>query len=370
MKRPILLVGVAAFLSVVLSGIIWYTGRNPATPESSDRVLGESERFDALTPAWEPSPTPVPNLSLDRIFSPDHSWVRALPPERTVTVIATGDVIPARSVNYKMVTMDDFRWPFEKTKDILAAADLTVINLETPLLADCIPTTEGMIFCGKDRAVEGLVAAGVDVATLGNNHAGNHGKEGVEETRALLLRNGILPVAGDLQVKTVKGTRFAFLSYNDIGTPEDGVPWADEVTIREDIKNARKTADTVIVAYHWGVEYVTMPTEHQRQLAHFTIDNGADAVFGNHPHWIQPVEFYKDKLIVYAQGNFVFDQEWSVETKLGVVGRYVFFDNRLVDVEYLPVKIVNYGQPYFLSGDESARVLKGMEDASRQLSGY
>lgn len=316
-----------------------------------------------------PTPTtpPMDPVSLESVFRSDLTNVRALPQEKTVTLIATGDVIPARSVNYKMVTGYGFTWPFEKTAATLRSADLTVINLETPLLRSCPITVEGMLFCGDAKAVEGLVYAGVDVATLGNNHVGNHFEAGVEETKQHLLAAGITPVATGISYKEVKDTRFAFLSYNDIGAPEAGVPWADEERIQSDILEARNNADVVIVSYHWGVEYVTQPNDRQRRLAHLSVDAGADVVLGNHPHWIQPVEIYKRKFIMYAHGNFVFDQEWSEETKRGVVGRYVFYDKKLVGVEYMPVRIVDYGQPYFLEGQEKQSVLDSLRTASTEL---
>ena len=43
------------------------------------------------------------------------------------------------------------------------------------------------------------------------------------------------------------------------------------------------------------------------------IDNGADVVLGDHPHWIQPTESYKGHLIVYAMNNFMFDQQFNLE---------------------------------------------------------
>lgn len=315
-----------------------------------------------------PSASPLPSVTIERIFDNDHSWVENLPKERIATIIATGDVIPARSVNYKMVTGKGFRWPFEKTADLLSQADLTVINLETPLLSVCPTTVEGMLFCGDARAVEGLTYAGVDIATLGNNHIGNHYKEGVDETKSILTKAGITPVSETAVYKDIKGMRFAFLAYNDIGAPEEGVPWADDEKLQKDVAEARKNADIVMVSYHWGVEYVTMPNERQRALAHMTIDAGADVVLGNHPHWIEPIELYKDKFIIYAHGNFVFDQEWSPETKLGVVGKYIFSDKKLIDVEYVPVRIMDYGQPYILEGDERKKVISSMKDASLRLS--
>jgi poly-gamma-glutamate synthesis protein (capsule biosynthesis protein) len=358
--RKLLPVGIVILLFAAYG---WYI-RSPAARSAPD-VLGDTELPSGVAQIQDSVTLfPASHLTLSSIFAADHSWVNALPPEKTVTMIATGDVIPARSVNSGMVTRNNFRWPFEKTADVLSAADITVINLETPLLSSCTPTIDGMVFCGDARAAEGLTYAGIDIATMGNNHAGNYSEAGVEETKQVLALAGIIPVSGNIVYKTVKGTIFAFLSYNDIGHEEPGVPWADEEKIARDIKEAEMHADVVVVAYHWGTEYVTQPNARQRELAHMAVDSGADVVLGNHPHWIEPVELYKDAFIIYAHGNFVFDQEWSEETKRGVVGKYVFYDNKLIDVQYLPVRIIDYGQPYFLEGAQRQALLDAMRESS------
>ena len=103
-------------------------------------------------------------------------------------------------------------------------------------------------------------------------------------------------------------------------------------------------------------------------MGHLAIDSGADLVIGNHPHWVQPIEIYKDKLITYAHGNFVFDQEWSLKTKQGVIGMYTFYNNHLVDVEYLPLQIEDFGQPYFLTGEAKQNILSSMKIQSEDLN--
>ncbi len=352
--------GVIILTAVFFAG--WYLYRDPVV--TFPDILGQEQRVVSQSPKI----FSVSSISLESIFAIDHSWIMGLPQEKTVRLIATGDVIPARSVNHGMLVRKNFRWPFEKTAEILRDADLTVINLETPLLATCTATVEGMIFCADARSIDGFTYAGVDVATLGNNHIGNYSEAGIEETKKHLSEAGILPVSTRAEYKEVKGTVFSFLAYNDIGSREAGVPWAEEAIIQSDIRAARQRADVVIVSYHWGVEYVSEPTMRQRDLAHLAVDAGADVVLGNHPHWIQPVELYKDKFIVYAHGNFVFDQEWSEETKRGVIGRYTFYEGKLIDVEYLPIRVMDYGQPYFLEGVVSRAILDAMRfDSERML---
>lgn len=69
----------------------------------------------------------------------------------------------------------------------------------------------------------------------------------------------------------------------------------------------------VIAFPHSGKEYVATPDQIKTTLYRGMIDNGADVVLGDHPHWIQPSEAYKGHLIVYAMNNFIFDQQDTQE---------------------------------------------------------
>lgn len=57
-----------------------------------------------------------------------------------------------------------------------------------------------------------------------------------------------------------------------------------------------------------GVEYVPSADARQKSVGRSIIDGGAEFVIGNSPHWVQNSEVYKDKLIFYSTGNFIFDQ--------------------------------------------------------------
>lgn len=308
------------------------------------------------------------SLSLEKIFQEDHSWVKLYPEEKLRKIIVTGDVLLARSVNVKTTETKNFKWPFAKTADVLREADITYINLETPLTKDCAPTHQGMIFCGDPRNIDGLIFAGVDVANIANNHIYDQGDEGAVETQGLLSDSKIIPVGlSGLAVKEVDDVKFGFLGYTDLSNYNERETLKEEI-VKKEIVEAKLTTDVVIVQFHWGNEYTTEISKRQRDLAYLAIDNGADLIIGNHPHWIQPIEIYKEKLIAYSHGNFIFDQEWSRNTKLGVVGKYIFYEDELIDVEYLPIKIQDYGQPYFLSGKEKQSVLENLKTDSINLS--
>ena len=286
-------------------------------------------------------------------------------------MIATGDVIPAR---YTDVTIrergDDFLYPVAATKDITSAADVTVINLEAPLIEDCPYHDSGLLFCGRPGMVAAFQAAGVDVVTLENNHIGNQGPEGIAETVQHLEAGGMRWADRDTPaIVDIRGLKFGFLAYNGV---EYTLPREEMIS---QIKMLRPKVDVLAVAVHWGAEYVSIPQavppvadDNPVEIAHLAIDAGADLLIGNHPHWVQAVEVYKGKFIAYAHGNFIFDQMWSYETRVGVIGKYTFYDDTLIGVEFIPTLIQDYAQPVPMEGAERQAVLDGMKAASEELA--
>lgn len=57
-----------------------------------------------------------------------------------------------------------------------------------------------------------------------------------------------------------------------------------------------------------GLEYHAAADATQEEIAHQIIDRGPEFLIANNPHWVQNTEVYKEKLIVYSLGNFIFDQ--------------------------------------------------------------
>lgn len=311
----------------------------------------------------------LPQLNLQTIFSRQGQTLPAnLDPQKLTSVLVTGDVLTARTVNAKNRRFNDFTWPFLKTADLTRAADITFINLETPLIPDCPSREDGMIFCGDPRNLEGLLFAGVDVINFANNHAGNQELAGVEGTVRLLEEAGLAVsgVKGPVY-KKIRDTTFAFLGYNEVDQ-QVGVARAEDNLIRTEVAQARESADVVIVTFHWGQEYTYQPTENQKRLARLTVDAGADLIVGNHAHWFQAVEFYKDTLISYGHGNFVFDQMWSQETREGLVGKYTFYEDQLVDTQFVPILIEDYGQPRIMNEAERSVILQRLETESQKLA--
>ncbi len=344
-----------------------------ATPTSnvasSSRVLVAAPDFGDQ-PSFADRTGRLPVLSLQSLFHP--AYIVPADPTQVRTLLVTGDVIPARGVNYYATARHDFLWPFRPTADYTKNADITNINLEAPLFAGCrVDPGPSFTFCGDARFVNGLTLMGADVVNLANNHLSNYGAEGITLTDQLLHQHGMQTSGlGPVAVIDVRGIKFGFIGFNGVGRA------IDKTALKQGIARARQLADIVVVQFHWGKEYERLPKadpgvptpDDPVVIAHNTIDWGADIVIGNHPHWYQGVEVYHGKLITYAHGNFVFDQMWSEETREGIIGTYTFYGTQLVAASWKAYRIYDYGQPVFMNARDNATALQTMEAASDQLA--
>jgi poly-gamma-glutamate synthesis protein (capsule biosynthesis protein) len=264
-------------------------------------------------------------------------------PAKKTTFIAVGDVMLGRKVNTQMIKYNDFKYPFLKTASFLSSADLAFGNLESPIVNGCPATNTGMVFCGQEKALEGLIYAGFDVLSIANNHIYNQGRTGRGQTIDFLAKNGLLASAEELEIKEVNGIRFGFLSFDLTVDNRFGL-------VLESVKKHTPEVEVLVVSLHWGVEYEKEPRAWQRDLARQAIDSGAKLVVGHHPHVTQPTEEYQGGLIFYSLGNFVFDQMWSEETKKGQIAKVIFEGSEISAYEEIPVYITDYCQPEIVSG--------------------
>lgn len=280
-----------------------------------------------------------------------------------VVLLATGDVLLARTINAAMLKYQNFTYPFKNTSQFLSQADLTWVNLETPILTNCPTKYEGLIFCGTPQTLESLTFAGVDVVNLANNHAENYGEAGVIETEQHLTENG-LQFTGRFRpvIREIKGKRIGLLGFTDVGD-SIWVSRAEDDAVVTAVKALRGQVDYLVVGFHWGIEYHLEQSERQRDLARMTIDAGADVVIGHHPHWVQGVELYHSKPIIYSLGNFVFDQSFGGWVDEGAAAVITFGADR-PHITLVPVVIRHQSTPDFPNEWRANQILKRIKSVS------
>lgn len=338
-----------------------------------------SEQTNATASSSTPKANPSPNSSLrpntvqaaletvsvvkdDRVPDPN---------DPTVTLTFAGDV--TLSDHFADAIGKDYERTFANM-DEYRKADLGMVNLENPLTRATIPLpNKDFNFKADPDAVKVLTSGGVSLVNLANNHAMDYQEPGLVETLDTLKQAGIAHVGAGRNVKEarrpeiidVKGQRVAYFGYygadfESAGETKAGTNYADEQRIAEDIKAVRSQVDWVIVNYHWGEELATHPADWQVNLAHFSIDQGADVVVGHHPHVLQGAEIYKGRPIAYSMGNFIFGGNPRSDYDTAVLK--VALKDKQMKVEFIPVEVRGY-QPRVAS-DRSAEILNQIADRS------
>ncbi len=287
--------------------------------------------------------------------------------EKNIEIVMVGDVMLGRNVMITSLDKNDPIYPFRKVGEVLAKADLTLANLENPIIKNCPRINSGFTFCADPKMVEGLIFAGIDVVNLANNHSLNFGRKGFEETKKILADENIKWVGdGNLEIVEKEGLSFGFVGFDKSQQTNPKLSPEEEKLVQV----ADSKVDVLVVSMHWGVEYQDEALPGVRSLARRLVELGADVVHGHHPHWVQDIE-YCDKNgrcepstpsrwtgltpsenmtpIYYSLGNFVFDQMWSEGTRKGLAVRLVFDKERnLKKEEKLPIYMKDWAQPEFV----------------------
>jgi poly-gamma-glutamate synthesis protein (capsule biosynthesis protein) len=262
---------------------------------------------------------------------------RAEPTAARVTVAAAGDVLFHGRVVAGAIAHGGPRG-LERALAGLAAAlsaeDLAVVNLEVPLTTEVVPLAGGQfpILGAPPELARALASAGVDVASVANNHAFDQDARGLDLTVKALRRAGVAAVGAgpspeaSLQSTVLErgGLRVAVLGAT--GTLNRGPRRRDppmhvarlrpEARTIAAIEAAAGRAHVGVVAVHWSRDFVRRPTKEQRQLARRMVKAGADIVVGSGPHLLQEVERLPsprgEAVVAYSLGNLISPQGYQV----------------------------------------------------------
>lgn len=248
-------------------------------------------------------------------------------------------------------------------RSLFQDADLAIANLESPTPKKWRQHNSGTTFTGNPALLRVIKEAGFDFLSLANNHIGDGGITRIPETVAAVAAAGMqsggaganLADAQRPWLTEVGGITLGIVAVDQVNpgyharVNRPGSAPIGVLEMRASISAARAAgADVVIVFPHWGLEFQAQPTASQRRFAKRAIEAGADMILGSHSHWASAMEVINGKPVFYSMGNFVFDQNWSVETSEGIVIESTFAGARLVSTRMLPTVILHQSQPNFV----------------------
>jgi len=274
--------------------------------------------------------------------------------DKITRITFLGDIFPAELAytrNYGIRTQFEKHggkpW-VKQIKDIVGEKDLLIANLESPLVnrKDIIKDT----FYGHPDFTTFLKQSGIDIVNVANNHILEQGSIGFWQTINFLKKADIGIVGyqekgrSNISYLELNGLKIAIAGFSNVDLEvikdENHFAILREVGVIEALSKMEKEgAEFKILNFHWGNEYVHIPSIAQRRIAYKFIESGADVIIGHHPHVIQPYEKYKGGHIFYSLGNFMFDYIHSKMISIGLVASLEIDALKRVEVNLRGVKL-------------------------------
>lgn len=237
-----------------------------------------------------------------------------------IHVVIGGDICP---VGRNMPYFIDGDTPklFNDLLNEFDKADLTIVNLECPLIRKESPILKSGPVLGADSAcINGLNNAHIQIIGLANNHIMDHGAEGLRNTISVCRDAELTTVgagenlseAADIFIQNTNGIRIAVmaLAEHEFSIATKSSPGANPLDLIEYVRNVKRHQDEydyLIVLLHGGKEHYPYPSPNLQQTCRFMVEEGASAVICQHSHCPGCYEDYAGGHIVYGQGNLIFD---------------------------------------------------------------
>lgn len=305
-----------------------------------------------------------------------------------VTWIAgVGDMMVQRGVETILMNRErGIEYIFGDTLNILRDQDLMLGNLEGSITYTNIKTPKSYNFKFNPKVLPFLKKAGFDYFSLTNNHIYDYGETGFKDTLKY-LKEAEIPTSGAGLTKN-EAVKYYIFDLNNIvvrvlsigAYPQENNGWDGKTMAQvsedrpgilfngplamEAIKNMASSSSYDVLMIHGGVEWTSIPEMSQKELYRSFIDAGADIILGSHPHVLQGLEVWKDKLIAYSLGNFIFpgmeSMRYAEESMILSVG---IVDNKIKYLKQIPVKIDNQK----ISIDRSGNILERFRNLSIDL---
>jgi len=280
-------------------------------------------------------------------------------------IIIGGDLCPTKRDENVFFDGDTSKIFGDLVPDI-QSADLSIANLETPLITNSTPIKKsGAIFGNSPAILNAIKNSGINFLNLANNHIFDHGENGIQTTIEALKNKDFLYSGAGVNINDaskpytiqIKGKTISVLSYaeHEFSIAEKDKPGANPVDIMDfvnRINDLKRSSDFILLLYHGGKENYMLPTPKQQKLCRFFIDQGVNMVVCQHSHTAGVYESYNSGNIYYGQGNFVFD---AYPLKRDWLYKGFLIEVMLNDDNSTEIKLIPYVHNSFLNDEIGIR---------------
>ena len=294
-------------------------------------------------------------------------------------VIIGADLVPTENNYSEFINGEITALADEKILQALREADFNVFNLECALADKSTPIRKaGPNLKAPTATINGIKALGASLLGICNNHILDHGREGLASTLKTLDNAGLPHVGAGFSKDEAKkpyyfekdGIRLGVFACceHEFSWVEDygfGTNGFDPLESPDDIAEAKKHCDYLIVLYHGGKEHYRYPSPQLKKTCRKIIDKGADIVLCQHTHCVGTEEDYNGGKIIFGQGNFIFAEEYEIEPSWGegVLVRINLEKGKAPRYDYIPYDKTGKGIAY----DESGEIIEGLNKRSEEI---
>lgn len=304
----------------------------------------------------------------------------------TLSIIGVGDIM--LGTNFPKVSYlppDSGRYLLAEAKPFLENADVTFGNLEGVILDDggtpknCKNPDLCYLFRSPEYLAENLQLSGFDIFSTANNHAGDFGDIGRENTSKILDSLGFshAGLEGKPYSTFIRdGMKYGFAAF----APNSGTMSIHDIEgAKKIVMHLDSISDVVIISFHGGAEgrkyqHVTRETEtfygenrgNVYQFSHELIDAGADVIFGHGPHVVRAIEIYQNRFIAYSLGNFCTYARFNLKNENGlapIIKVYTSAKGEFLYGQVIPFRQVSPGGPKF---DDTGGVISKISELTNQ----
>ena len=236
----------------------------------------------------------------------------------------------------------------------------------TPNKANMIGTRK-LIRMSSEYAAT-LAQSGFSALSLANTHVSDFGVEGIQTTMNAMQTNKIefvgLKSMQDYVIFDRNGIRFGFIAF---GSSVHTLSMSDSTNIRQLITGLDDQCDIVVVAFSFNETVNSLQngmnpaTNRNVFLTNATSFAGADVVYGNGHNLPQPLELYKDKLIIYGLGNFCTPYGVSYTGELGaapIIEANLFSEGTFINGKIISYRQQNVQGPHRDTSNEGLKIIK------------
>jgi Bacterial capsule synthesis protein PGA_cap len=266
--------------------------------------------------------------------------------------------------------------PFKFVEKVFKGRDIVYGNLETPVSIKryrnikeprncrrrkCTKSHKtyrrmfSLTMYAKPQSALFLKNSGFNLMGIANNHCEDQGSKGLIETMSYLSKAGISYFGSGKTKKEAwkpfifkkNGIKIGFISITSLYNfpPRRKGAYYAVTSFRKlykklppIVKKLKPKVDFVVVALHFGEEYLHYSRRYEDRLMKKLEKAGTDVMIGTHPHVLRGVQIINKFVAFWSLGNFLFDFAYKKTIKERLTGKKRVVNTRqsgIVNLEFV-----------------------------------